>query len=60
MAEPAPDSFIISPAPDRRVRHPGGALLQPGDRVTWSPYWARRLNDEDIVMGDSSSKKKER
>lgn len=51
-------TFTISPAPDRRVRRPDGAVLEAGERVEWSPYWARRLNDEDIVMGDSSAQKK--
>jgi hypothetical protein len=41
----------ISPAPDRRVRHPDGQLLEPGTKVEWTPYWQRRLDDEDVVRG---------
>ncbi len=44
----------VSPAADRRVRHPDGRVLEPGDEVAWSPAWQRRLDDEDIVLGDTT------
>lgn len=51
MIEPSADanSRRISPAEDRRVRHPTGDLLEPKSAVTWSPYWQRRLDDGDVV-----------
>lgn len=40
----------LKPAPDRRVRHPDGRLLDDaGEAVSATPYWLRRLNDQDVV-----------
>ncbi|MDP2373168.1 DUF2635 domain-containing protein [Reyranella sp.] len=45
-----PDTLRLKPAPDRRVRHPHGALLDPrGETLPASPYWLRRLTDGDVV-----------
>lgn len=50
----------ISPAPDRRVHHPDGQLLEERTAVDWTPYWQRRLDDEDIeLVADARSKKKD-
>ncbi len=57
MAENA-DRLILKPAPDRRVRHPDGRLLDgAGETVMASPYWARRLRDEDVVETTLAKKK---
>ena len=50
--------FAISPAPDRRVRRPDGALLEPGETVKWSAYWTRRLNAGDVVLDDTGADKR--
>ncbi|WCT72055.1 DUF2635 domain-containing protein [Sphingomonas naphthae] len=52
------DTRFVTPAPDRRVRHADGALLDPaGEPVTWSTYWERRRQDGDVLIG--APKKKE-
>lgn len=40
----------------RKVRHPITASPhKPGDRVTWSPYYRRRLNDGDLSVSAPST-----
>lgn len=42
--------LFLKPAPDRRVRHPDGPLLDDaGEHVSPSPYWTRKLDDGDVV-----------
>jgi hypothetical protein len=43
---------VLKPAPDRRVRHPDGRLLDAeGEPVpAGDPYWLRRLADEDVMV----------
>ena len=44
--------LFLKPAPDRRVRHPDGPLLDDaGEAVSPSPYWTRKLDDGDVVEG---------
>lgn len=44
------EMITIKPAPDRRARHENGRLLAAGgEMVARSPYWLRRLADEDVV-----------
>lgn len=44
------DTIKIKPAPDRRVRHPNGALLEGEETVERSSYWMRRLQAGDVVQ----------
>jgi hypothetical protein len=48
----------VQPAPGRRVRNPASGDLLPskGAPVTWSPYWTRRLDDEDIALVQTPAK----
>jgi hypothetical protein len=48
------EPITISPAADRRVRHPDGRVLEAGTEVDWSTYWQRRLDDEDVELGDTT------
>ena len=42
----------LKPAPGRRVRDPASALplSAEGATVTLTPFWSRRLEDEDVVQ----------
>ena len=54
MTERDTDQRWIKPAGAQAIRHPGGKpLAQKGERVTWSTYWQRRLNDGDVVAADA-------
>ena len=46
------DMRHVKPAPGRKVREPRTRLHLPeaGKEVAWTPYWARRLNDGDIIL----------
>ncbi len=51
----APDvyAYFLKPAPDRRVRRQDGVLLaDDGETVARSPYWDRKLFDEDVVEAE--------
>jgi hypothetical protein len=57
----AGETVIVSPAEDRRVRDPsvrGAPPIGAGHQAVWGAYWQRRLDDEDIVLGDTSSEEK--
>lgn len=42
--------LFLKPAEGRRVRRPEGPLLDDaGELVSPSPYWDRKLIDEDVV-----------
>jgi hypothetical protein len=44
------ETYDLAPAPDRRVRHENGRLLdEAGETVTRSSYWDRRLADDDVI-----------
>lgn len=50
----------LKPAPDRRVRHPDGRLLDPaGETVERSPYWRRRMTAGDVVVATPTAKAKD-
>ena len=57
MTDPDNDFLELKPAPDRRVRKPGGTLLDAGgERVPDTAYWQRRLADEDVVAAAPAKK----
>lgn len=46
------DNRFITAGQDRRVRHPGGRLLdEAGETVAWNSYWERLAQDGDVVVG---------
>ncbi|HIB1683339.1 TPA: DUF2635 domain-containing protein [Salmonella enterica subsp. enterica serovar Muenchen] len=47
-------TFFIKPAPGRMVRDPDTLeFLQPGgEEKPFTPYWCRRLDDDDVIEFD--------
>ena len=45
-----PDIRTVAPVKGRRVRQPGGRLLEAPTPVTWSSYWARLVRDNDVTI----------
>ncbi|RHW17202.1 DUF2635 domain-containing protein [Sphingomonas gilva] len=46
------DTIFLRPAPGRLVRHPDGSRLgSEGAPVAPSPYWQRRIDDRDVLVG---------
>jgi Protein of unknown function (DUF2635) len=40
----------LAPAPERRVRHLDGKLLEEaGELVTFDSFWRRRFSDGDVI-----------
>ena len=58
MTQAITETRRVSPAEGRKVRHPGGAVLEPKSDVTWSAFWQRLLNDGDVVLVDDRKAEK--
>lgn len=49
--------MFVTPKPDRQVPDPerGGYLSPDGREVEKTPYWLRRVNDEDVDVVDQDA-----
>jgi hypothetical protein len=55
------DTIAIKAAPGRRVRHEDGQLLaEAGETVPRTPWWIRRLDDEDVMLVEDKPRAKGR
>lgn len=53
-----PDLRFIKPAPGLTVnREDGQPLAAEGETLAWSSWWARRLRDGDVIVGQAAPAK---